>query len=106
MPQSTTPALPYHINRTASKKLPIYNITKGGGQTSKLTRLRKIDGDLAELRRDLQQALQLKDDHININQLTRHIIIKVRLNILLVSVCANHVPVDVGVEEDRSGQVS
>ncbi|KAA6411730.1 MAG: mitochondrial large ribosomal subunit [Lasallia pustulata] len=75
-PQTTIPALPYHVNRTTSNQLPIYNITKGGGGTSKLTRLRKIDGDLAVLRSDLQQALQLKDEHIAINQLTRHIVIK------------------------------
>lgn len=76
-PQAIPPALPYHVRRTPSNQLPVYQITKGTGGTSKLTRLRKIDGDLAQLRSDLQQALQLKDEQIVINQLTRQITINV-----------------------------
>ena len=41
------------------------------------TRIRKIDGNLMELKKDLAEALGLKAEHIAVNQLTRHIIIKV-----------------------------
>lgn len=79
-PSSTTSSpeqLPYRVNRTPSKNLPIYLLAKRGGNL-KQTRLRKIEGDLAKLKEDLQQALKIEEDkEIQINQLTRHIIIKV-----------------------------
>ena len=68
--------LPYHIHRTASQQLPIYKLAKRGGNLRQ-TRLRKIEGDLARLRSDLQDALSLESEHIKINPLTKHIIIKV-----------------------------
>ena len=68
--------LSYHVNRTPSKQLPIYHLAKRGGNL-KQTRIRKISGDIAGLRHDLQHALGLKEEHIVINQLTKHIIIKV-----------------------------
>ncbi|KAL8971122.1 MAG: hypothetical protein Q9197_003444 [Variospora fuerteventurae] len=70
--------LPYHIHRTPSLQLPVYHLAKRGGNLL-LTRLRKIDGDIMKLKLELQQALGLKQEEISINQLTRHIIIKVRL---------------------------
>lgn len=69
--------LPYYIHRTASQQLPIYKLAKRGGNLRQ-TRLRKVEGDIARLRGDLQEALSLVDEHIKINQLTKHIIIKVR----------------------------
>ncbi len=45
----------------------------------KLTKLRRIEGDVAALRRDLQEALGMEDKEVVINQLTRHIIVKVWL---------------------------
>ena len=68
--------LPYHIHRTASQQLPIYKLAKRGGNLRQ-TRLRKVEGDLVRLRSDLQDALSLESEHIKINQLTKHIIIKV-----------------------------
>ena len=68
--------LPYYIHRTASQQLPVYKLAKRGGNLRQ-TRLRKIEGDLARLRSDLQDALSLESEHIKINQLTKHIIIKV-----------------------------
>ena len=68
--------LPYYIYRTASQQLPIYKLAKRGGNLRQ-TRLRKVEGDLARLRSDLQDALNLESEHIKINHLTKHIIIKV-----------------------------
>ena len=68
--------LPYHIHRTPSQQLPIYKLAKRGGNLRQ-TRLRKVEGDIARLKTDLQEALSLEDEHIKINHLTRHIIIKV-----------------------------
>ena len=68
--------LPYHVHRTPSQQLPIYKLAKRGGNLRQ-TRLRKVEGDIARLKTDLQEALSLEDEHIKINHLTRHIIIKV-----------------------------
>jgi large subunit ribosomal protein L49 len=43
----------------------------------KLTKLRKIEGDVNVLRSDLQKALGLTEQQVVINQLTRQIIVKV-----------------------------
>ncbi|MCJ1387929.1 hypothetical protein MMC18_000772 [Xylographa bjoerkii] len=67
--------LSYHVHRTASKQLPVYHLAKRGGNLHQ-TRIRKIDGSINDLRNELQLALRLKDEHIVINQITRHIIIK------------------------------
>ncbi|KAL8673358.1 MAG: hypothetical protein Q9168_002237 [Polycauliona sp. 1 TL-2023] len=72
-----TQSLPYHIHRTPSQQLPVYQLAKRGGNLL-LTRLRKIDGDITILKEELQQVLGLKQEQISINQLTKHIIIKVR----------------------------
>ena len=68
--------LPYYVPRTASRELPIYQLTKRGGNLRQ-TRIRKIDGDRAKLLAELQSALRLKPENITINQVTGHIIIKV-----------------------------
>ena len=69
--------LTYRVNRTPSQQLPIYLLAKRGGNL-KQTRLRKIEGDIAKLKQDLQKALGIVEDkEIQINQLTKHIIIKV-----------------------------
>lgn len=82
-PASTTSAaidaaqLTYRVNRTPSQQLPIYLLAKRGGNL-KQTRLRKIEGDIGKLKQDLQKALGIVEDkEIQINQLTKHIIIKV-----------------------------
>lgn len=82
-PAATTSAaidaaqLTYRVNRTPSQQLPIYLLAKRGGNL-KQTRLRKIEGDIGKLKQDLQKALGIAEDkEIQINQLTKHIIIKV-----------------------------
>ncbi|KAL9014324.1 MAG: hypothetical protein Q9173_001032 [Seirophora scorigena] len=67
--------LPYHVHRTPSQQLPVYQLAKRGGNLL-LTRLRKVDGDIMQLKLHLQQALDLRPEEISINQLTRHIHIK------------------------------
>ena len=77
---SSSPPLrtePYHVSRTPSQQLPIYLLAKRGGNLHQ-TRVKKIEGDIATLRKELQQALVIDEEDIKINQLTRHIIIKVR----------------------------
>lgn len=44
----------------------------------KLTKLRRIEGDVNVLRDDLQQALGMDQKEVVINQLTKQIIVKVR----------------------------
>lgn len=43
----------------------------------KLTKVRRIEGDVAALRTELQEALGLQQKEVVINQLTKHIIVKV-----------------------------
>ncbi|KAL8822183.1 MAG: hypothetical protein Q9191_007075 [Dirinaria sp. TL-2023a] len=69
-------SLPYYVHRTPSKQLPIYKLAKRGGNL-KQTRLRKINGDVSALRRDLMEAMKLEEKECRINQLTGHILIKV-----------------------------
>jgi large subunit ribosomal protein L49 len=70
-------SLPYAVARTPSNQFPVYLLEKRGGNL-KQTKLRKIEGDVNVLRKDLVEALGLEDGQAVINQLTRHIIIKVR----------------------------
>lgn len=70
---------PYRITRTPSNNYPIYTLAKRGGNM-KLTKLRRIEGDVNVLRKDLQLALGMDEKEVVVNQLTRHIIVKVCLN--------------------------
>lgn len=72
----TSPLLSYRVNRTPTANLPIYLLAKRGGNL-KQTKLRKIEGDINTLRVHLRDALNLEDKEITINQLTKHIIIRV-----------------------------
>lgn len=67
----------YNIQRTAGTNLPIYHLSKAGGN-QKLTRLKGIEGDLTVLRDELRESLGLEDKEVTINQLTRQIMVKVR----------------------------
>ncbi len=79
-PLSTpTPSYAYHVSRTASRNLPVYNDRKSGG-TRKLTLIRKVAGDSSALLRDMRDDLSLPDDEIKVNPVTRHIVIKVSLD--------------------------
>ncbi|MCJ1471429.1 hypothetical protein MMC13_000068 [Lambiella insularis] len=73
--QTQLTPLSYHVHRTASKQLPVYHDAKRGGNLHQ-TRIRKIEGSINDLRNELQEALELREEQIVINQLTRHIIIK------------------------------
>lgn len=68
--------LPYYIYRTASEQLPVYQITKRGNARGS-TRIRKITGNVTQLKNDIQQSLRLKKTDVKVNSLTTHIIIKV-----------------------------
>jgi large subunit ribosomal protein L49 len=74
------PARPYLVTKTPSNQYPIYTLKKRGGNM-KLTRIRKIEGDLAALKADLTAALKVEEKDVTINQLTRHIIVKVDLSL-------------------------
>merc|ERR1712000_141377 len=60
---------------TTSNKLPIYLLWKRGGN-KKLTRVRKIEGDVNLLKSDLQAALGVKEGDVTVNQLARQVIVK------------------------------
>ena len=70
------PPLPYHVHRTASQQLPIYKLAKRGGNLHQ-TRIRKIEGNVDTLRRELVESLGKEEKEVVINRLTGHIIIKV-----------------------------
>ena len=72
------PPLGYHVGRTASKQLPIYHDSKGGGGTQRLTKIQKITGSPEALRRDLVQALSLPEERVWVNRVTGHVMVKVR----------------------------
>ncbi|PNS21424.1 hypothetical protein CAC42_1203 [Sphaceloma murrayae] len=69
------PNLPYFVTRTPSNELPVYQYHKSGGN-KKLTRIRKIDGNLEALRNEVQEYLQLKKEDCVINPLTQQVIVK------------------------------
>lgn len=74
---SSTQSLEYRVSRTPSAQLPIYLLAKRGGNL-KQTRVKKIEGNIAQLREDLKVALGIEEDReIQVNHLTRHIIVKV-----------------------------
>ncbi|TKX24632.1 54S ribosomal protein img2 [Elsinoe australis] len=69
------PNLPYFVTRTPSNELPIYHFHKAGGN-KKLTRIRRIDGNVEALRNEVQNHLQLKREDCVINQLTKQVVVK------------------------------
>jgi len=78
-------ALPFHIGRTKSKNLAVYETTKAGG-SKHITQIRRLAGDLEALQQQLRDALKLPDivvdgkgrkkEPVAINPLTQQIIIK------------------------------
>jgi large subunit ribosomal protein L49 len=79
-PAASSQSLEYRVSRTPSAQLPIYLLAKRGGNL-KQTRVKKIEGNIAQLREDLKVALGIEEDReIQVNHLTRHIIVKVCLN--------------------------
>ena len=78
---TSTPAAakPYRVERTGTNNLPVYLLSKRGGNL-KQTRVRRIEGNISVLRAELQAVLGLDEGQVTINQLTQHIIIKVSLD--------------------------
>ncbi|OBT90854.1 hypothetical protein VE02_00429 [Pseudogymnoascus sp. 03VT05] len=75
-PTTSSQSLEYRVSRTPSAQLPIYLLAKRGGNL-KQTRVKKIEGNIAQLREDLKVALGIEEDReIQVNHLTRHIIVK------------------------------
>lgn len=69
-------ALPYSVSRTPTRGLPVYQLAKSGGNL-KLTRVRKLEGDIEVLRKQLEETLSPKPEYVKINPTTNHIMIKV-----------------------------
>ncbi|CCX09812.1 mitochondrial large subunit ribosomal protein-domain-containing protein [Pyronema domesticum] len=67
--------LPYFVHRSKTNNLPVYEGRKRGGNFL-ITKIRKVEGDVAALRQNIIDALEMDPARIHINQLTRHIIIK------------------------------
>jgi large subunit ribosomal protein L49 len=68
--------LPYAVSRTPTQGLPVYQLAKSGGNL-KLTKVRKLSGDIEVLRKELEETLTPKPQYVQINPLTNHIMIKV-----------------------------
>jgi len=65
----------YHVGRTKNKNLPIYTDYKRGGNLH-LTTVRRITGDLSQLRDELRVYLNKKEEDAKVNTLTQHVIVK------------------------------
>jgi large subunit ribosomal protein L49 len=65
----------YHVSRSSNKNLPIYTDYKRGGNLH-LTTIRKITGDLSQLRDELRVYLNKKNEDVKINPLTQHVVVK------------------------------
>lgn len=77
---ATQPQIPlsppaYHVARSAANNLPVYTDYKRGGNLH-LTTVRKITGDLHALRDELRTWLGKKEEHVKINPLTQHVVVK------------------------------
>lgn len=82
--QESASPLQFHIARTKTSNLPIYESVKAGG-SKKITTVRHISGDLAVAQSQLLAILELpaltidgkgrKKQPVAINHLTRHIVI-------------------------------
>jgi len=65
----------YYVYRTPSQQLPVYQKKKKNGLFP-LTEIKKVSGNVEDLKAELQQALMLPDGKIRINPVNKHIIIK------------------------------
>lgn len=76
----TTPTpprqLPYFVERNPFNNFGVYQQKKRGGNL-KVTLLKKGVGDLVALKNDLIDALQLRAEEVSINNVTKHIMLKV-----------------------------
>ncbi|KAK5713927.1 54S ribosomal protein img2, mitochondrial [Elasticomyces elasticus] len=73
--EQCAPNLAYFVTRTPSKELPVYQLTKRGGNL-KITRVRKIDGRREVLRDELRTELGLQEKDAVVNAITGHVVLK------------------------------
>lgn len=85
--KGTAAAAAYWVTKTGTHGIPVYQLSKRGGNLHQ-TKVRRIEGDIMALRTDLQTALRLEDREIVINQLTQHIIIKVWVMVMVMGFCS------------------
>ncbi|KAI0179659.1 hypothetical protein GGR52DRAFT_208171 [Hypoxylon sp. FL1284] len=78
LPGEQLDKLPYSISRNKFGSYSVY-MQKSKGLTKKSTIVKKIEGDIRALRRDLKTALQLEEREIAINDRTKHILIRVSI---------------------------
>lgn len=71
-----SPGQPYHVARTASKNLPVYLLTKRGGNL-KQTLIRHVTGDVGKLSSQLQGFLGIEEKDCLAKQLEGHVVLKV-----------------------------
>lgn len=78
LPELNLPPPKYLVGRSANKNWPIYTDYKRGGNLH-ITTIRKITGDLTALRDELRIFLNKKNNEVHINDLTKQVIVKVRI---------------------------
>ena len=78
---SALPQLRFHVARTPSNQLPVYQDSKRGGNLHQ-TLIRKISGDARALREDIREHLGLQDKDVVVNPVTGHVVVKVGLSSL------------------------
>jgi large subunit ribosomal protein L49 len=77
-PKPIAPAEPYFVRRTNPGNLPVYQTKKRGGNLQE-TKIKKIEGNIAALCVQLQEALGVDSKDVKVNPLTNDIIIKVSM---------------------------
>lgn len=77
--QEVRPTETYFVQRTPTRNLPVYQLTKAGGNL-KQTRVRKLSGQIEQLHRQLKEMLQPPPEWIRVNPTNQHIEMKVRRN--------------------------
>ncbi|KAK7753394.1 54S ribosomal protein img2, mitochondrial [Diatrype stigma] len=68
--------LPYFVGRNPFNNFGVYQRRKRGGNL-KVTLVKKGEGNLQALKHDIKKALDLRDDEVAVNSITRHIVVKV-----------------------------
>ncbi|KAK0612142.1 mitochondrial large subunit ribosomal protein-domain-containing protein [Immersiella caudata] len=66
---------PYLVGRTPSNNLPVYQLTKRGGNY-KLTVVKKVDGDKQALRHDMAQEFGMDIEDVRVKTVTGHLELK------------------------------
>ena len=76
-PRPAAPTLAYHVARTKSGGIPVYNRTRAGG-SHKSTQIQKVHGDTAALRDEIRAILPaVAEEDVVVNPRTNHVVVKV-----------------------------